>query len=160
MNEDEVEFLDSVLESQRAKENAVRKQTAEEMQAFKQQQEDAEKKAKAAETSQAPEAESTSWAVSRKRKKGKEDVFGGVKLRKASSGEPSSIPKSQAVGDTETSMKKDANAAVKANLVADQKDKVVTNTEPEKGKMSESKAPAAASSAELGLAAYSSDEDD
>lgn len=138
----------------------MRKQTAEEMQAFKQQQEEAEKKAKAAETSQTPETASTSWAVSRKRKKGKEEVFGGVKLRKASSGEPSPASKSPAVADARTSTKKDPAAADTPQTAGGKDNRAATVSSPEKDKMSTSKPPAAVSSAGLGLAAYSSDEDD
>ncbi|EME48857.1 hypothetical protein DOTSEDRAFT_49249 [Dothistroma septosporum NZE10] len=165
LNEDEVEFLDSVLETQRQKENNVRKQTAEEMQAFKQQQEDAEKKARAAETTHTAETENTSWAVSRKRKKGKEDVFGGVKLRKASSGEGS-----LAAPSTEWAKRQaraDAVASTEDTSIAAQRDEadrakgnIATNAGLGKEKTSVPKPIVALNSAGLGLAAYASDEDD
>ena len=46
LDEDEVEFLDSVLESTRTKEAEVKKQTKEQLQAFRAQQEEAEKVAR------------------------------------------------------------------------------------------------------------------
>ncbi|EGP92223.1 uncharacterized protein MYCGRDRAFT_28186, partial [Zymoseptoria tritici IPO323] len=86
LDEDDVEFLDSVLESTRKQEAAVRKQTREELEAFKRQQQEAEQAAKVMDVLPEPPVETSSWTVSRKRKKGREDVLGGVKLRKASSG--------------------------------------------------------------------------
>ena len=46
LDEDEVEFLDSVLESTRTKDAEVRKQTREQLEAFRAQQEEAEKVAR------------------------------------------------------------------------------------------------------------------
>ena len=43
LDEDEVDFLDSVLESSRAKEDAVKKETAEQLEAFRKQRAEAEK---------------------------------------------------------------------------------------------------------------------
>ena len=154
------------MESQRAKENAVRRQTAEDMAAFKQQQEDAEKKAKAAETTQTPDMGSTSWAVSRKRKKGKEDVFGGVKFRKAPSAQrspaaPSAMgAKSQAGADAESRTNEDTSATAGTDQAVRTEDNTASTAEPGNDTTSEMKPPITTSSAGLGLAAYSSDEDD
>jgi len=83
-----VEFLDSVLESTRSKEDQVKRETREQLEAFRRQQEEAEKAVKQEETDTGPPAEegSESWSIgSRKRKKGREkDGIGGVKLRRVS----------------------------------------------------------------------------
>ncbi|KAH0537638.1 hypothetical protein FGG08_005589 [Glutinoglossum americanum] len=99
LDEDEVEFLDSVLESTRAREAALKKETTEQLDAFRKQQEEADKAAfreedqtgkTAAGTgggSGSPVGEEEQWALSgRKRKKGREkEVLKGVKLRRTSS---------------------------------------------------------------------------
>lgn len=91
LDEDEIEFLDSVLESTRAKEEAVRKETSEQLDIFRRQQEEADK----AIMSEAVGVEDTSpvgaippgefqWAINarkRKRAKGREALL-GAKVRK------------------------------------------------------------------------------
>lgn len=93
LDEDEIEFLDSVLESTRAKEEAVKKETTEQLDIFRRQQEDADK-AILSETvgvedtspvGGIPPAESQ-WAINarkRKRAKGREALL-GAKVRKTS----------------------------------------------------------------------------
>ncbi|MCJ1387519.1 hypothetical protein MMC18_000362 [Xylographa bjoerkii] len=96
LDEDEIEFLDSVLESTRAKEEAVKKETAEQLNLFRQQQEDADRAMvqdvqEGGEESTFPKSGSPVndeplWAVNRKRKRVREiEVANGVKLRKSSS---------------------------------------------------------------------------
>ncbi|KAI9782710.1 MAG: hypothetical protein M1839_004698 [Geoglossum umbratile] len=99
LDEDEVEFLDSVLESTRAREAALKKETSEQLDAFRKQQEEADKAAfreedettgaaaGASSGSAGPLGEGEQWALSgRKRKKGREkEGLKGVKLRRASS---------------------------------------------------------------------------
>lgn len=91
-----MEFLDSVLESTRAKELAVKEETREQLEVFRKQQEEADKKAIDAsggdgggETAGSPTGESseTQWAVNaRKRKRIKEDNrLKGGKIQKSSS---------------------------------------------------------------------------
>lgn len=85
LDEDEVEFLDSVLESTRAREEAVKKETREQLELFRRQQEEADRAlmAESAGTgdvtevgaSGSPTGAESSWAVNarkRKRLKGKE----------------------------------------------------------------------------------------
>jgi hypothetical protein len=87
LQEDEVEFLDSVFESERAKEAAIRKETSEQLALFRKQQEEAEREALAKVTSGSSVEEQESWIVhGKKRKLGreKESLF-GVKLRRKSS---------------------------------------------------------------------------
>jgi len=98
LDEDEIEFLDSVLESTRAEEERVKRETAEGLELFRQQQEDADKKLLARRGSDgagpnvvqgSPTAEEDQWAVgTRKRKRAKEkEGLKGVKLRKSSTNE-------------------------------------------------------------------------
>lgn len=96
LDEDEIEFLDSVLESTRAREEAVKKETNEQLDLFRRQQEEADKalldaagndSTIAPVAAGSPQGEEGQWAVNaRKRKRAKEkDVLKGVKLRKSSS---------------------------------------------------------------------------
>ncbi|KAI7249690.1 hypothetical protein KC343_g10630 [Hortaea werneckii] len=183
LDEDEVEFLDSVLESTRSQEAEVKKETREQLDAFRKLQEDAEKKAVAGQEGEdagdvaAADAE-TSWALGpRKRKKGKErgGVLGGIKLRKAESAETagggggegekatsSSSPKEDKdAKDTQASSRTPAESKspeqTERPLSAPDKQgtgKTVTH-EPRQGE-----AKSAAQPPSLGLVAYSSDEED
>ncbi|KAF4633808.1 hypothetical protein G7Y89_g4303 [Cudoniella acicularis] len=90
LDEDEVEFLDSVLESTRAEEDRVKRETAEGLAVFRRQQEEADKKARRGSDADAeaasPTVEEESWvAGGRKRKRAKEkEVLKGVKVRRSS----------------------------------------------------------------------------
>ena len=101
LDEDEVEFLDSVLESTRRKEQEVKKETSEMLEIFRKQQEEADKAALLEEGDRKPAdgggagsptlgaGEGEDWAVAgKKRKKGpgreKEGVIRGVKIRRKS----------------------------------------------------------------------------
>lgn len=91
LDEDEIEFLDSVLESTRAKEEAVKKETTEQLDIFRRQQEEADKAIMSEEVGVGdtspvggiPPGESQ-WAINarkRKRAKGREALL-GAKVRK------------------------------------------------------------------------------
>ena len=149
------------MESTRAQEAAVKKETTEQLDAFRRQQEEAERAAKQAGSPDAPEpAEKDSWSVGKKRKKGKESLFGAVKLRKSSTTEKAepnaptmdkpemaTSPKAQGGSSARTSdAPKADDTANAANLKSSSNGD--TATKP------------AGSSVGLGLAAYSSDEDD
>lgn len=92
LDDDEVDFLDSVLESTRAKEQQVKRETAEQLEVFRKQREAAEKELSerraVADTSRQPDslAPEESWATSsRKRRRAKEKSDSEVvKLRKNS----------------------------------------------------------------------------
>lgn len=87
LQEEDVEYLDAVLESERSKEAAVRRETSEQLALFRKHQEEAEREAIAKAGS--PVEEQDTWTVSnKKRKKAPEkgSVL-GVKLRKSSSSE-------------------------------------------------------------------------
>lgn len=93
MDEDEAEWLDSVLESTRAEEDRVKKETREGLALFRQQQDEADKKARAAGggtvvEAGSPTVEQENWvAGGRKRKRAKEGGLKGVKIRRASTTE-------------------------------------------------------------------------
>ena len=92
LDEDEVEFLDSVLESTRAKEQAVKRETSEQLELFRRQQEEAEKAAldgditNTTAVSPTDPSSDSQWALNaRKRKRVKEDKgLKGVKIRRSS----------------------------------------------------------------------------
>ena len=169
LDEDEVDFLDSVLESTRAKEAEVKKQTREQLEAFHRLQEEAERAASLQDASSTPEMTEAWAAGSRKRKKGRETAIAGVKLRRTST-----IEKPLAGSASPTKGPQPCDTALQP--VADLTTK---STETPKGKETGVKTVEAASPAEqpsnrdvttpksssvptggLGLGAYSSDEDD
>ena len=177
LDEDEVEFLDSVLESTRAKEQAVKKETLEQLDLFRRQQEEAEKalldegiKASDAAASPTGPSSDTQWALNaKKRKRAKEDKgLKGFKIRRSSSTaeEPSSLSDKQSTTDQPPSQKdtkdlinsdtkektKSVQAALPRSKTADEK--AASAPVP---KVSSPARPSALSG--LGLADYSSDED-
>ncbi|CAI7617439.1 unnamed protein product [Penicillium manginii] len=85
LDEDEVDFLDSVLESTRAQEAAVKKDTADQLEVFRKQREEAEKALLGPTTSDVTPAEEEEWAIpARKRRRDKKDLLLPGKKRKAS----------------------------------------------------------------------------
>jgi hypothetical protein len=94
LDEDEVEFLDSLLESTRAKEAAVKKETAEHLAAYQRQREEAERALIEASSSGQngsgstanPAGDEEQWVVAgKKRKRNKKDFLVPPKIRKSSS---------------------------------------------------------------------------
>ncbi|EDU44456.1 Nefa-Nip30-N multi-domain protein [Pyrenophora tritici-repentis] len=90
LDDEEADYLDSVLEKKRLEEARVRKETSEQLELFRRQREEEERKARGLEeqSSEAPQDEDAGqWAaVGRKRKKAPETgLLKGVKLRKSSS---------------------------------------------------------------------------
>ena len=118
-----MEFLDSVLESTRAKELAVKEETREQLEVFRKQQEEADKKAidgrggeVGEETAGSPTGESseTQWAVNaRKRKRIKDqNRLKGGKIRKSSSAsEAHSVAAPNADGNVRSKDKTDEDGA-------------------------------------------------
>lgn len=153
LDEDEIEFLDSVNASTRAKEAEVKKDTKEQLDAFRKQQEDAEKAAKQAETADEPAA-TESWAAGpRKRKKGKDkEGIGGVKVRRTSSQaakpeELSTVPAARELPAKAATEHADLPAATsRASAVQEDALKPASPSPP-------------AAALGLGLGGYSSDED-
>ncbi|KAI9644882.1 hypothetical protein NHQ30_006909 [Ciborinia camelliae] len=168
LDEDEIEFLDSVLESTRAEEDRVRKETAEGLELFRKQQEEADKKARAAENDGtqiqegSPVREDEWVATGRKRKRSKDkEVLKGVKVRRTSS----------SAEQTPTPSKD-----LSAKLAKDESSSIPTSTESSTSKVSTKvskaqsatvvpkaavvKKPSPPPKKGLGLVDYGSDEDD
>lgn len=137
----------------------MKKETKEQLEAFRKQREEAEKVAKQEEMPEAvPTAET--WAVGpRKRKKGKENqTIGGVKLRRTSTADA----KDQgALHEPKTAQDTASQTAKRA--AAPKKDDASQGTDVASKKEAPPTAvvkPTAVPVAGLGLAAYSSDEDE
>jgi len=109
LDEDEFECLDSVLESTRKEEERVKRETREGLEAFRMQQEEADKKAREGGDVQGDVDErlgdEEQWvAGGRKRKrKVEKEVLKGVKLRRASSAAEDKKVKREAEVETSTS---------------------------------------------------------
>lgn len=152
--------MDEVLDSTRRKEAEVKKDTTEQLEAFRRQREEAEKAAAANEGDGGVEEEVVVWKSGpRKKRKGKmleKEPLKGVKLRKMSSNAVDDTPK------LVTDEPKDSSAAGNP-LKDDTKD--ITAVSPTSKEASsprlqtKSASPAPAPSVALGLDAYSSDED-
>lgn len=160
--------MDSVLESTRAKEEALKKETAEQLNLFRRQQEEADRallphidnaeEEIAAGKSQDLGTTESQWAINdrKKRKRGDKEVLKGVKLRKGSTSIESSLP-----SDIMSGKVAHAEARLEPNRqhVAGEK----LGSHP---KRADDKAKKLllekdhASQPILGLAAYSSDEED
>lgn len=107
LDDDEADYLDSVLEKKRQEEASVRKETLEQLHLFRRQQEEAERKALEEENVEAPKEDRGQWAaVGRKRRKGPETgLLKGVKLRKSSSAADEKIAVDRAKVATESTEK-------------------------------------------------------
>ena len=160
MDEDEVEFLDSVLESTRAEEDRVKKETAEGLALFRQQQEEADKKARRGSGGAdiedgSPVREEELWvAGGKKRKRTKEkEVLKGVKIRRASTADESAK-----ITPPQPSMPDDSKAThtpttkASASTVAE---KSVSDSNVAKGNVT--KRPPIPQKSGLGLVSYGSD---
>jgi hypothetical protein len=116
LDEDEIDFLDSVLESTRAEEDRIKRETAEGLELFRQQQDEADKKARAGDIvsgEASPTAAEQQWvagARKRKRMKEKEGIKGVKALRSSSTTERrSSVPEA-------TSSKADSLGGISAGV--------------------------------------------
>nr|POE54907.1 hypothetical protein CFP56_64580 [Quercus suber] len=153
LNEDEVAFLDEVLQSTRARERSVKRETSEQVRAFKLQQEAA---AAAELASPPPEPESglpvDAWTIGpRKRKKERDGSGAGlvkVRRRAKEQGSAFSPGEKERVASEEKPTDDVATPAVTAAAAA--------------GDVAHESKPAAATapSTKLGIVAYSSDEDE
>jgi hypothetical protein len=84
LDEDEIDFLDSVLESTRAQEAAVKRDTAAQLEVFRRQREEAEKALLETTSSDVAPAKVQAWAVSarkRRRNKDRESLIPGKKRK-------------------------------------------------------------------------------
>ncbi|OBT52542.1 hypothetical protein VE04_06360 [Pseudogymnoascus sp. 24MN13] len=167
LDNDEIDFLDSVLESTRAEEARVRKETNEGLEVFRRRQEELDKAAKGetgAETTTA--VADDEWATAaKKRKRGKEGALKGLKLRKASSSDSATGKQAGTTEDPGTEgasvkveTQKGKNDLASPHKGAEAKPTIATATEKLPVKPTPEKAvePKPA----LGLVDYGSDEDD
>ncbi|KAF7166836.1 hypothetical protein CNMCM5623_000315 [Aspergillus felis] len=168
LDEDEVEFLDSIMESTRAQEAAVKKETAEQLELFRRQREEAEKAL--LENSSAdvlPSNEGEDWKIparKRRRDKNKEFLIPGKKRKSASEGtaEQPSPSESKAEAPKMQSPSKDSKTPAAVEVPPAAEDTKTTKSsgtsstsDPQKANAS---LPAAKSSTlSLGLAGYSSE---
>lgn len=152
-----------MLESTRSKEAEVNKQTRADLEAFRAQQEEAEKAAKLEEGDSTAPAVTETWSVGpRKRKKAREgEAVGGIKFRRTSTAKSEERGASQkqasaaAVGVTP---KADLGGHDKTGSAVEAKSSVsATDVVPP---IAESSPSPPALVIGLGLVAYSSDEDD
>lgn len=164
LDEDEVDFLDSVLESTRAQEEAVKKDTADQLEIFRKQREEAEKAMLGSTTSEvtpAP-AEEEDWAISarkRRRDKGKDLLLPGKK-RKASTSEESVMPKTEGVDSKTTSTPaKDTQSAKTAGNAVESTSATQTRSSIPDKSTTETKQPGKRAPVALGLVGYGSDSD-
>jgi hypothetical protein len=166
LDEDEVEFLDSVLESTRAEEDRVRRETAEGLELFRKQQEEADKKARTGSEGVSvaeegsPTGEEEQWmAGGRKRKRAKEkEVLKGVKIRRSFSTNESTKPVSLSSSNESSSLTKEISKSA-ASPTQVQTDRVppVTKLASPAIVVKIQRAPPKGG---LGLVDYGSDEDD
>ncbi|EEA20598.1 hypothetical protein EYB25_008097 [Talaromyces marneffei] len=172
LDEDEVEFLDSLLESTRAKEAAVKKETAEHLAAYQRQREEAERAliegpSGGQSGSTNPTGDEEQWAVAgRKRKRNKKDFLIPPKIRKSSSAIDdtpiTSDDKGQSATSTAKSVTKDSVTFTSPSWPARAETVSVEDTKSKTNdalplKDSPKQKPAVGPS--LGLVAYDSDED-
>ncbi|KAH9865380.1 hypothetical protein J1614_008963 [Plenodomus biglobosus] len=87
LDDEEADYLDSVLEKKRQEEMRIKKETLAQLELFRTQQEETERRALEAESVEPSKEDREQWAMKgRKRKKGAEGgLLKGVKLRKSSS---------------------------------------------------------------------------
>lgn len=175
-----MEFLDSVLESTRAKEAEVRRETSQQLDAFRELQREAEKSSGQQDVEPAVEGAEMWTTGPRKRKKGRESAIGGVKLRRVSTTEKQPVSPTAAEGEqAEKRVSLSAPEPAKADNVPDEGaasapvnkqdatsstvspyEAVKMQSPPETEKEGEAEKPSPPPAVGLGLAAYSSDEDE
>lgn len=86
LDDDEADYLRELEEKKRKEEASVRKDTHEQLDAFRRQQEEAERRALEEESAELPKGEEALWAATRKRKKDPEtSLLKGIKLKKSNS---------------------------------------------------------------------------
>jgi hypothetical protein len=164
LDQDEVEFLDSVLESTRKEEERVKRETAEGLAVFRQQQEEADKKARrgsdgAAIEEGSPTLEEELWvAGGRKRKRAKEkEGLKGVKIRRSSTSTETTKP-SQTSPPASSPPGSPASKGVETTKPTTRDLKIQESQGPKSESPAINKKPPAP--AKSGLVNYGSDEDD
>lgn len=152
LDEDEVDFLDSVLESTRAQEAAVKKDTADQLEIFRKQREEAEKAMLGSTASEVGPVEEEEWTIparKRRRDRGRELLLPGKKRKGSGEGETGRVasgPESVSEG-SEVKTGEDT-----AKGLAENTQKSITEQQ------ADNKLPAKAPSS-VGLVGYGSDSD-
>ncbi|KOS39169.1 hypothetical protein ACN38_g10019 [Penicillium nordicum] len=167
LDEDEVDFLDSVLESTRAKEAAVKKETAEQLAAFHRQREEAQKALLESTSLEVPPVKSDQWtALARKRRNDKHrSALISGKKRKASATDNATGKDTNNGEDSQKQDEAGGSSTKKLDQGTSKSDqvtpiapatqpKVVTDTEKGQPK---AKSPTKPPLVSLGLAGYNSD---
>ena len=90
LDDDEVDFLDAIVSSEKAKEAAVKKETAEELESFRKQQQQAEKASTAEEQTRPDVPAGDAWRTKKRRRK--EADIPISKVRKTTTGSNTSPP--------------------------------------------------------------------
>ncbi|KAJ5151921.1 hypothetical protein N7492_010216 [Penicillium capsulatum] len=165
LDEDEVDFLDSVLESTRAQEAAVKKDTADQLEVFRKQREEAEKALLGPTSSDVTPVEEEEWSIparKRRRDKGKDLLLPGKK-RKASAAETekTSLHQEPATSKSYKDTTQDTNpqpADTKPQDAAKAIPAGQSSNTTDKDQ-ADAKQPAKPAPVALGLAAYGSDSD-
>ncbi|EMD00916.1 hypothetical protein BAUCODRAFT_61185 [Baudoinia panamericana UAMH 10762] len=165
LDEDEVDFLDSVLESTRNKEAEVRQETTDQLEAFRQRKEAAEKAAKLVDDGEDVVQVQTWSVVPKKRKKGREkEAIGGVKLRRTSTAKISDAeqPTSAMLNPEKVSTPNEQNRLLEpvGGAPTSKPAAIVSEAQPSQPNVRPLASELAAPPPVLGLGAYSSDEDD
>jgi hypothetical protein len=161
LDDDEADYLDSLLERKRQEEANVKKETSEQLDLFRRQQEDAERRALEEEATEVLSPEDGQWtAAGRKRKKGPEaGLLKGVKLRKSSSVSGDKIASDGAKVEEELS--RNASTRIPTNATSNDGRKSVIMHAATTSKPSSASLPNGSSNAlSLGLGYASSDDDD
>ncbi|KAM0713523.1 hypothetical protein Q7P37_010485 [Cladosporium fusiforme] len=160
LDEDEIEFLDSVQESARAREAAVKKDTKEHLAEFRRQQEEAERAAKELEEQGAdaavPVDAGENWTAGPRKRKKVLEGFGGVKIRRTE-GADGAKREEKMVGKADSKEKDSSAPTAKEERIEEAPANSASPSPP-----APAPAPVAPPTiaAGLGLGAYSSDEDE
>jgi len=172
LDEDEVDFLDSIMESTRAQEAAVKKDTAEQLEVFRKQREEAEKALlEDGSANVVPAAEGEDWKIpgrKRRREKKKDSLIPGKKRKSTAEGTSEDSPQTEKKAEgSQPAMKEEQNTepvSAKSGPAAPQKEPQLSPGSNKPGKPAEgtkatnSKPPEPPKpAASLGLADYGSD---
>ena len=149
LDEDDVDFLDSVLETERAKEEAVRRETAEQLDVYRKQQAAAQKVDLEA-TKPEPSQDADAWVTKKRRKKELDNSVS--KVRKTSKSIESTLSITSVLAPVSRSFQETKNTKQKDDLNGTAG---VSSTPPPRVTTSSPVSHAFA----LGLGAYSSDDD-
>lgn len=114
LDEDEVDFLDSIMESTRAQEAAVKKDTAEQLEVFRKQREEAEKALlEDGSANIVPAAEGEDWKIpgrKRRREKKKDSLIPGKKRKSTAEGTNEDAPQTEKKAEgSQPAMKEEQN---------------------------------------------------